>query len=492
MNINEFMKKRAEIEADYSRNLSRMVKPYKDELAKRMGDKKAGPYNKALMSSTMMQAWTQLLNQTESEAAVRNAVSEKIDTELRKSVKTKAKEYEKKSKEKFDELKKAMAELQKQVSSMEKLREKFESEKKSMEASRLALEKAQKNSKSTEKEQESHMQKEIQKEDENTRIAVSKIGLMTYYELLAAQQPGIVGCLNAMSTVFQQINGEYDSDLLIKMMKTGTALPPDYVFDEKVVRLGMALKAINPDYCIGGKRFHCQKTDVRQVKIRSKGFFHQLMFNGNRCVKDDDDAILAMPGKKGRKLAADRVKALDKDLAEAERKRQGVETLISVYDQQATKDPKYAQDLQSQKASFDIKIDNIGLKRHRLMVYIAEVDKAPAPELPNHLVGKSIQASPTSPEREFLSSPSRLSMSGESSSPQFFSHGGSVSSQRSPGDSMSPGDNPQWGGDRPSISGPPVICKARMVYDFEAAPGSQEVSAFQGEDIDIIEQQDDG
>jgi hypothetical protein len=36
------------------------------------------------------------------------------------------------------------------------------------------------------------------------------------------------------------------------------------------------------------------------------------------------------------------------------------------------------------------------------------------------------------------------------------------------------------------------ICKARMLYDFEAAPGSQEVSAPAGLEFDVLEKQDDG
>ncbi|KAJ3109623.1 Formin-binding protein 1 [Phlyctochytrium planicorne] len=478
MNINEFMKRRAEIEAEYSKNLQRLVKPYKDELTKRMSDKKSGSYNKALLSSTLMQAWTQLLNQTENEGLVRNTVAEKIDTDLRKSVKVQAKELDKRQKE----IKKGLAELQKQVSSMEKLREKFEAETKSMEASKISLDKAISNPKATEKEKESlrlevdrkgatatdtnnlknklyritipNVLDEIQKDDENTRVTVSKIGFTTYYELLAAQQPGIVGCLDSMNSVFQLINAEYDSDLFIKLMKTGTELPADYVFDEKV-----AVKDFT------AKRSHS----------RSKSE-----------AKDDDDAILALPPKKGRRLAADRVKSLEKDLAEAERKRQGVETLISVYEQQATKDAKYLQDLQGQKNGFDVKIDNIGLKRHRLLVYIAEADKTAPPELPAHLVGKSIQSPVTSPNREFLSSPSKSNVlqDEQSSSPQ------SVGVERRISYSGVPGE--AWGGDRPSVSGPPLICKARMLYDFEAAPGSQEMSAFAGEELDIVEQQDDG
>ncbi|KAJ3110226.1 hypothetical protein HDU96_006791 [Phlyctochytrium bullatum] len=412
MNINEFMKRRAEIEADYARNLQRLVKPYKDELAKKMSDKKA-------------------VN-TENEAVVRSAVAEKLDTELRKTVKGSAKELDKKQKEKFDELKKALAELQKQVTSMEKLREKFESEKKSMETSKLTLDKTVKNPKSTEKEQdtlrleverkaatansimESYQanaaetnnlkNKEVQKEDENTRIAVMKTGLMAYYDLYSQKQ-----------------------HLLIKLLRTGNSLPPDYVFDEKV---------------------------------------------------DDDDSIVSLPAKKGRKLAVDRVKALEKEQSELERKRQGVETLMSVYEQQATKDPKYMSDLQSQKASFDTKIDNLGLKKHRLQVYIAECDKTPPPELPANLVGKSIVASPTV-NSVTLERPSDTATT-------------EVDVLRQKQSEAMVENSPQWGSDMPKDDVLGLICKAKMVYDFEAAPGSQEMSAFAGEVIDIFEQQEDG
>jgi hypothetical protein len=45
--LNEFMKRRSEIEAEYARSLQRLIKPYKDDVAKKGFDRKSEKYNKA-------------------------------------------------------------------------------------------------------------------------------------------------------------------------------------------------------------------------------------------------------------------------------------------------------------------------------------------------------------------------------------------------------------------------------------------------------------
>ena len=48
MQVNEYMKQRAIIEAQYASSLQKLVKPYKDELTRRANDKKASQYMKAI------------------------------------------------------------------------------------------------------------------------------------------------------------------------------------------------------------------------------------------------------------------------------------------------------------------------------------------------------------------------------------------------------------------------------------------------------------
>ncbi|RKO93297.1 hypothetical protein BDK51DRAFT_51520 [Blyttiomyces helicus] len=48
--LNEFLKKRAEIERDYAKSLQKLVRGYKEEIAKKNTEKNAGSFQKALQS----------------------------------------------------------------------------------------------------------------------------------------------------------------------------------------------------------------------------------------------------------------------------------------------------------------------------------------------------------------------------------------------------------------------------------------------------------
>ncbi|KAJ3412359.1 Formin-binding protein 1 [Chytridiales sp. JEL 0842] len=508
MSLNEFMKKRSDIEAEYARSLQRLTKTYKDELARKATDKRSPQYNKAVTESTMHGAWTQVLAEADNVANHHLLISEKLNTELRKTIKYQAQDNEKKFKERFDEVKKANAELQKQVTTMEKLREKFDMEKVTMETARQNYEKAFKNPKLTEKDvaaARSEAEKrasiatevmeqyqksiddtnekktkhftvvlptllnEIQSEDENHRIRATKVALNKYHELLASIQPGIDAGLENISVAFQKISAEYDSQIFVSSLRTGDSVPEDYVFEEKAVARDGNLKRAG---------------SVRSGSAKSPPDVEH----------ESDDAILSESPKKGRKLAADRVKQMEKEVVELEKKKQAVESLLSVYAQKPPKDPKYQTELLSQRANIDIKLDNIGIRKHRLQVFIAEIDNTPIPDLPSNLVGKSIQ-SPTSPsdfaamhmQARSTYSPTSYSPAHSTGTPT--SVGGAHAGPPAHGE-MSPmrESTEMWG--KPQAG--QGICKAKMLYDFEAAPGSQEVSAPAGLEFDVLEKQDDG
>ncbi|KAJ3328260.1 Formin-binding protein 1 [Blyttiomyces sp. JEL0837] len=482
--LNDFMKRRAEIEAEYSKSLQKLVKPFKDELAKKAADKKATPRSKAISDSTMTQAWASILAEAESLAEIHHQVSEKVDTDLRKSIKHQAQENEKKIKDRFDEIRKANLELQKQITLLEKHREKFESDKKSMEAARLLHEKVSKNPKSTEKEidaakvdaekkalaasdsmekyqqliaetnekKNKHYQQilptvlnDVQTDDENFRIRSTRVALIKYQELLSSILPSISDSVEKMGGSFQRISAEQDSELFINLARTGDLLPPDYAFEEKASAKDVTAK--RPGSARTMARTASESTDK----------------------EDDDSTILNMPPKKGRKLAADRVKAIEKETADVEKKKQAVESLLNVYHHKTAKDPKNLEDLTTQKSQLETRLDNLGLKKHKLLCHIATIDKQPQPELPSHLVGKSL----TSP-----------------ASPFFDNNSSSGTMVRSP---LS-GNNPDVGGNSSSGGGGSgdVVCRVKMLYDFEAAPGSQELSVAADVVLEITEIQDDG
>ncbi|KAI9334015.1 hypothetical protein BDR26DRAFT_805634, partial [Obelidium mucronatum] len=513
MSINEFMKSRAEIEANYAHQIQKLVKPHKDEIAKKSA--KGGLSSKILMESSLGKAWVQILNEADNVATIHFGTSDKINTELRKTIKYQSQDNEKKFKEKFDKIRKATAELQAQVVAMEKLHDKFEYEKKNMEAAKAYHLKVSANKNSTQKEIETakydaekkaiaasdamaFYQKsivetnekktkhftavlpailnEVQTDNENFCIRATKVALMRYFELFSTIVPMYIQGHEELSTVFQEVNADRDSELVVSMLKLDEEFPPaDYTFEEKAVE------------------YICMFFQTSSLTGRI------LSLPEMQTLSDDDDSILAQPPKKARKLAADRVKAFEKDIAESEKKKQAVESLLAVCAAKASPDPKQVSELTFQKETLEVKLSNWGLRKHKLQSFIASVDKAAPPELPAHLSGKTVQpivtspvsysagpvlSSPTSNEGKFASSPSNATApSATAATP------GSVDAHSTT--AVSGSETSAWGGNGGSNLGG-IKKVGKMIYDFQAAPNSQEISANIGDDVEVLEEQDDG
>ncbi|KAI8621808.1 hypothetical protein BC830DRAFT_73493 [Chytriomyces sp. MP71] len=503
--INEFMKKRADIEADYAHALQKLIKPYRDEIAKKLV--KGTPHTKVLLESSFGRAWQQILSEADNIATIHFGVNDKINTELRKTIKYQSQDNEKKFKEKFDKIKKANTEFQQQVASMEKLHDKFESDRKNMEAATAYLEKVQKNKNSTQKELDlaktdyekkafaatdsmaayqkaivdtnakklSHFTgflpsilNEIQTDDENFRIRATKVAMMKYYELYSSLIPMYIDGLEGMSGVFESVAADQDSQLLVSVLKTEDEFPPgDYTFEEKALARDMNYK----------------KPGVQKAAGHSRSATETLL------DAEDDDSIMSQPPKKGRKLAADRVKVLEKDLTDSEKKRQAVESLLAACARKESSDPKQVSELTYQKQTLDVKIDNFGIRRHRLLTYIAGIDKTAPPELPAHLNGKTIQdiataSSPVSYAGASPVSPVTATTAAVNDS------GAGIEKKMAAALSSSAGEiNNTWGGGGQKGE---QVKRAKMIYDFQAAPGSQEVSAMAGDMLEVLEEQDDG
>jgi hypothetical protein len=138
----------------------------------------------------------------------------------------------------------------------------------------------------------------------------------------------------------------------------------------------------------------------------------------------------------------------------------------------------------------------LGLSKFALQNLIASIDKQPFAEMPSHLVGKSKQ--PYIHSANEVSSPMTFRSLNNATSPATSAamsqdeYG--ASSAGGAGDSAGELGSAKWGADNtvksPGSTEGPV--RARMLYDFEAAPQSQEVSARAGDELEILEQQDDG
>ncbi|KAJ3268403.1 proline-serine-threonine phosphatase interacting protein, partial [Borealophlyctis nickersoniae] len=206
-------------------------------------------------------------------------------------------------------------------------------------------------------------------------------------------------------------------------------------------------------------------------------------FTKTREDPDDarEDAIITLPPKQGRKKAVERLKQLDKELAEVDKKRTGVETFMGVY-KDKPQDPTIQHDLTTQHDALRKRTDSLMFKKHKLSVYISSIDGTAAPPDPTYLTSFS-SASSSPLGGGVVESPTVMSdtSSVSAASP------GSVKSAASPAVTVGGGSGSVGGG------GPRGgVEKARVIYDFEAAPDSQEVSVGAGDVVEVVERQEDG
>ncbi|KAJ3292872.1 Formin-binding protein 1 [Rhizoclosmatium sp. JEL0117] len=404
----DYFRRRSEIEIEYAQKLQKLAKPHKDEITRLAMDKKGNvAVNKSVLSSSTFQAWTQLLNETENTAKVHIALADKMESELKKPIKMAFTDLESKLKVKFEDLKRVSGDLQKNILALDKAKDKYDLDNKHLEMAILNMERASKAGRPAEFETakaevekkkiaakasiasyqqaliETNVLKnvvytqtipfllnEINSYDQSIRIPAYKSAFEKYYEMIRSQQKSIQEGLDAMNTITSSINGQRDFEAAIKLMKSNEPFPPDILFDEK------------PIYEITGKRLGRSPSAARAEK------------------EGGDGNILTMPHKAGKKLAQDKIKQYDKELAELKQKLQSLENMFSVYEiytEKDAKDPRYIQQLHQHQESLEIRITNIQLKKHSLQEYIAQADGLAPPPLPLHLTGKKLQSPLLSP-----------------------------------------------------------------------------------------------
>ncbi|KAJ3380059.1 hypothetical protein HDU84_006194 [Entophlyctis sp. JEL0112] len=488
MGINEFMKRRAEIEAEYGHALQKLSKACRDDMARKLAKGSVGC--KAVYESSLGKAWQQVLEEADAVATIHFGLSDKVNTELRKTIKYQSQDNEKKFKE---HPKGKRGSAQPGVSNGEgqsvaksswpaltsnnvlrQLREKFESDRRAMETAKANQAKVMSSKNATQKEIDA-VTDEIQTDDENFRIRATKVALMKYYELFSSMIPMYIENLEAMFTKFEQVSADADTALAVGAIQLHDEYPPaDYVFEEKAV----------------------QDANYKRIGGQAQKGGHSRSPTDAVAEPDEDEQILSQPPKKGRALAAARVKSLDKEISDAAKRLVNVDALIAANAQRAAPDATQSSELKYQKHVLEVRLDNMGLSKHKLQCYIAAIDKAPMPELPPTLSGKS----PTQPTMNPVSyagavspaslAPSSPAVAGLPASPTKEAKGAAPVGSP-PNRSLDFGINNNWKGSAGNVSSKDVK-KARMIYDFQAASGTGEVSAKTGDAVEVLEEQDDG
>ncbi|KAJ3239471.1 Formin-binding protein 1 [Chytriomyces hyalinus] len=404
--LGDYFRRRAEIELEYARSLSKLAKPHKDEITRLATEKRGtsqSTINRALLASSTLQAWSQLLNETENRAKIHLTFSEKLDLDVKKLIKSASTQFESKLKISFDEMKTATSELQKSMAATDKLREKYEADRKLLEpVSGSAFDKLLKTAKPLDldekemekrrlavkqsleiyqsaladlntKKNETYMQivpnllNQVCKHDHEIRFKAFETTFRYYFTATSDMQPHFQSGLDAMNTVSGAMNIHHDQETFVRLLKSGEPVPPDFVFEEKVSGAG--------GFEITGRRL-----------LRSPS---ALRFERDEA---GPEVLCTQPHKQGKKPALDKLKVYDKEQVELQKKLESLETLLKVYpieERESNRNAVVQQLLQHQK-TLEVRLTNVGLRKHALQVYTAEADGLKPPPLPSYLVGKSV------------------------------------------------------------------------------------------------------
>ncbi|KAJ1564983.1 hypothetical protein HK096_005232 [Nowakowskiella sp. JEL0078] len=262
------------------------------------------------------------------------------------------------------------------------------------------------------------------------------------------------------------------------MMKSGASFPLDYEFEQKA-----STGAISP-----------KKTSS----------FAKTMTQSPKSTGMDDgieDAIVSIPGTKGKKKAQERIKVIEKEIVLIDKKIQGLESMKAHKKSKSSPDPEPIDlELQEQQKKQLYKRDALFLKRYKLQLFISSVDGSPQPEMPSLALADEL--SPIS-ESSPMSAGS-ISSSIRTPTQRAYTITASIIEPE--------WDNPtrDWAGSsvisRPPAPPPPPppvappmpfsmkrnVARAKVLYDFEAQPDTEEVDVRVGDIIEVLEKQEDG
>ncbi len=136
-----------------------------------------------------------------------------------------------------------------------------------------------------------------------------------------------------------------------------------------------------------------------------------------------------------------------------------------------------------QKQSLEAKLDHLALRKHKLECHIATTDNLPLPSLPERLNGKDLAEVERNTPVEFAGKTSTVSRPTSALGPP------SGIQSYAPSSPVKEEEYTNHFVERPQTDS---IGRARALYDFDAAPGSEEINLKVGDTMEIMEKQDDG
>lgn len=280
--------------------------------------------------------------------------------------------------------------------------------------------------------------------DEKSRIEFSKTSLTTYSDLFHAREEPLAKSSESLAKIFGLISAQFDTECFIKLARTGDpGTPPDFKFGETA--------------SIFSKR--------KVGQTHSNTSLEKLC---SPLTSKEDDEVVAMPLKQGKRKATDRIKLINKELP---RIALSVSQLDRLLEAQARDQNKESQNiLQEQRASAVASLNHLIERKTRLETYLgipastrASVSSSSSPVsgLPSPTESISFkQYATASPARD--EPPLRKSTTSSSSAA------------------------------RASNGSLEVVSKARAVFDFVAGGDNGEISMETDEMFDVHQKLEDG
>ena len=137
---------------------------------------------------------------------------------------------------------------------------------------------------------------EIQKQDETTRIDMSRATMVRIADTVASALPREAQLWTNFADIARKIDGSHDSLLLISSFKTNDRPPVDFNY--------------------------LDTHDAFKKK--------QLLYTENQFNIVDGEDLASTPPKVGKKKAAERLKSIEKEIVELEKKRSGLLSILAV------------------------------------------------------------------------------------------------------------------------------------------------------------------
>ena len=334
------MKNIALAEFEYGKAMQRAVKPFKEELAKlkEKADKYPKSHHSAILDNTVTLAWTRLLDGVEMVSNTHIDISESFNAE-RKNIKLQSKEIETYFADKFKGIRAQEKILQDKISILEKASAVYEKDirevdiasgtlKKHAKDPSLTREKIDKTKNEYEKKAVAASNSNssyraalvdlnkfkntfyteilvqeldtIQSFDEERRIASSKQYLIKILDLVTAPIPKNLELWKALTAIASQIDSQKDSNILIDKLQTGDLLPLDFTISDTA--------------------------EDHKTKLLLKS----AIVDVNRQDPTAEQAIMSLDSKKGRKLAVDRIKTLEKEMADVLRQKELIDNICVI------------------------------------------------------------------------------------------------------------------------------------------------------------------